>query len=70
MQQKTYSVDQDMPLDTLIFLPASYGWIDAGPFFGAFHALAVDHAGGRTCLTAGAAQHRMQRVMDLLNSAS
>ena len=34
MQQKTYRVDQDMPLDTLDLLACVIpGWIDAGPPF-------------------------------------
>ena len=40
MQQKTYRVDQDMPLDTLDLLARVIpGWIDAGPPFSAFFTL-------------------------------
>ena len=40
MQQKTYRVDQDMPLDTLDLLARVIPrWIDAGPPFSALFTL-------------------------------
>jgi hypothetical protein len=47
MHQQARGIDQNMPLQPLIFFPASYplGSMQA-PLFSALHTLAIDDAGG------------------------
>src|ERR1035437_7292672 len=67
MQQQTRGIDQNMPLVAFDLLTSVVAMrIDTAAFFSAFHALAVDHAGG----WAGLPSHllpafHVQSVMDL-----